>query len=63
MANNHLVWDMDNPRKAAKRYGTLVRSPKVGLNDMLTQHQNAVQDFIKGRINGRGEGVVEEEEH
>jgi len=54
---------MDNPRKAAKRYGTLVRSPKVGLNDMLTQHQNAVQDFIKGRINGRGEGVVEEEEH
>lgn len=61
VANNHLVWDMENPRKAAKRYGTLIRSPKIGLNDMLTQHQAAVQDFIMSRINGRDEGVAEVE--
>ncbi len=59
VANNHLVWDMENPRKASKRYGTLVRSSKTGLNEMLTQHQAAVQAFIMSRINGREDGVAE----
>lgn len=62
VANNHLVWDMENPRKASKRYGTLIRSPKVGLNDMLIQHQAAVQSFIMTRINGMEEAVADQEE-
>lgn len=62
VANTHLVWDMENPRKASKRYGTLVRSSKVGLNDMLIQHQVAVQAFITSRIIGKGEGVAEDGE-
>lgn len=50
VANNHLVWALPAQRKPSKRFGTLIRSPVKGLNDMMRLHQNEVQDFILERL-------------
>ncbi|MCJ1304776.1 Histone deacetylase hda1 [Hypocenomyce scalaris] len=56
VADNHLVWSPDGPlagKKSTKRYGAFIRSPKVGLNEMLVVHQQQVQQFILQRVRRR----------
>ncbi len=60
VANNHLVWNMEPQKKRSKRYGNLVKSPAKALNDMLTEHQNTVQQFILSRVSKK-KGVSPEE--
>lgn len=48
VADNHLVWSPD--RKKSKRFGALVRSPKVGLNEMLMLHRAQVTMWIGERV-------------
>lgn len=59
VADNHLVWSPD--RKKSKRFGALVRSPKVGLNDMLMLHQTQVMMWIGERVIRRRRRLREEE--
>ncbi|KAK2763229.1 Histone deacetylase hda1 [Arachnomyces sp. PD_36] len=60
---NHGVWSgPDGFRKPSKRYGTLHKSSKIGLSEMLVQHKSDVFDWILQRVgveeseSGSGEG-------
>lgn len=57
VGNNHLVWDISGTKKPSKRFGNLAKSQVHGLNDMLVQHREGVQDFIQARIRERAEEV------
>lgn len=49
VSNEHLVWKIEGGKKPSKRFGNLVRSPKMYLNNMLVHHKEQVQEFILGR--------------
>ena len=50
VAANHLVWEMEPPKKRSKRYGNLVKSPAKGLDNMLAEHHATVQQLITSKI-------------
>jgi len=54
ISKTHHVWDPDRQRKPSKRYGTLIESSQVGVNDMLTEHQEDVEGWILKRVIAAG---------
>ncbi|QKX55544.1 uncharacterized protein TRUGW13939_02638 [Talaromyces rugulosus] len=46
----HGLWHNEGRRKPSKRYGRLLESPKVGLNEMLLHHKMEVAEWIDTRI-------------
>ncbi|KAL4995413.1 hypothetical protein BDV10DRAFT_174661 [Aspergillus recurvatus] len=54
----HGVWKSD--RKATKRYGKLIQSPKEGLSDMLMHHKDEVFQWIQDRVEPDSEETEEE---
>ncbi|KAG6004847.1 hypothetical protein E4U21_000685 [Claviceps maximensis] len=51
VAGDHACWsDPDLTKKVQKRrFGTVVRSPKIGLNEMMQQHAAEAQEWILSR--------------
>ncbi|KAL9120016.1 MAG: hypothetical protein Q9187_003425 [Circinaria calcarea] len=45
--NEHAIWDRE--QKPSKKFGTLIRSPVMGLNAMLVKHQREVEEFLLAR--------------
>ncbi|KAL4747341.1 hypothetical protein BDW72DRAFT_182965 [Aspergillus terricola var. indicus] len=54
----HGVWKSD--RKATKRYGKLIQSPREGLSEMLMHHKDEVFQWIEDRIEPDSEETEEE---
>ncbi|KAI9735225.1 MAG: Histone deacetylase hda1 [Cirrosporium novae-zelandiae] len=55
VAQDHSAWDSDpenggKPKRLSKRYGKMVRSTKLGLNEMLAEHKEQIQKFIAGKV-------------
>lgn len=51
--NSHFVWNPSRQRKMRKKLGNLIQSPKDGLDDMLEQHLEEVQNLLlekKGKV-------------
>jgi len=44
--NSHFVWNPSRQRKMRKKLGNLIQSPKDGLDDMLEQHLEEVQNLL-----------------
>jgi histone deacetylase 6 len=42
VAENHAVWSPDRVRKVRKKYGRLVKSSSMNINDMLLEHREQV---------------------
>ncbi|PGH21333.1 hypothetical protein AJ80_03384 [Polytolypa hystricis UAMH7299] len=62
ISHPHHVWSsQENGKKLSKRYGTLKRSPRKGLNEMLLFHKRDVFEWIVQRISEE-EDVEEEDE-
>ena len=49
VSHNHNVWGIDH-KKPSKRFGTLVQADFDGLNDMLVDNKERVQEYIVDRI-------------
>ncbi|KAI9814010.1 MAG: Polyamine deacetylase hdac10 [Pycnora praestabilis] len=49
VASDHFVWSPER-KPPKKRFGKLVKSPKVSLNEMLKYHEQDVRDFVVERI-------------
>lgn len=49
--HDHLVWDPSRYRKPRKKWGRLIRSDKEKLDDMLSHHLDAVQDYLYEKKN------------
>lgn len=64
VAGDHACWsDPDLTRKVHKRrFGTVVRSQKFGLNKMMQAHAEQTQDWIMARVSENAEGDTTEEE-
>lgn len=63
MAGDHACWsDHDLTRKVNKRrFGTVVRSEKFGLNKMMQAHAEQAQDWIMARVTDSAGDTTEEE--
>ncbi|KAL1601458.1 Histone deacetylase hda1 [Paraconiothyrium brasiliense] len=44
--NNHLCWDPTRARKHRKKWGKLIRSEHVQIDDMLMQHMKEVHEYL-----------------
>ena len=53
ISNDHLVWKIEGGKKPSKRFGNLIRSPKVHMGNMLVYHMAQVQAFILTRSEAR----------
>ncbi|KFG83262.1 putative histone deacetylase A [Metarhizium anisopliae] len=64
VAGDHACWsDHDLTKKVQKRrFGTVVRSPKLGLNKMMQEHTDEVQGWILSRVSATSRGDTTEEE-
>lgn len=64
VAGDHACWsDHELTRKVNKRrFGTVVRSPKFGLNKMMQEHAEAAQNWILARAADNTDGDTTEEE-
>jgi histone deacetylase 6 len=62
VASDHACWaDPDLARKVLKkRFGTVVRSPMIGLNRMMSEHAREAQQWILSRVADQGETTEEE---
>lgn len=62
VASDHACWA--DPKLEAKvkrkRFGTVLRSPEVGLAAMMRRHAAEVQEFIAGRCVLGGDSTEEE---
>ena len=63
VSSSHLVWAPENPfgsssgggrKKISKRFGTLIKSPAQGLNEMLERHRREVEVWSLERVQGSG---------
>ena len=65
VAGNHACWsDHDLTKKIQKRrFGTVVRSPKLGLNAMMQEHSTEAQDWMLARVSAVSQGDTTEEEN
>lgn len=51
IAHSHLAWVASKDgRKLSKRFGNCTKSPEVGMNNMLTKHDEEVKNFIERRV-------------
>lgn len=64
VASDHACWsDHDLTKKVQKRrFGTVVRSPKLGLNKMMQEHADEAQEWILARVSTTSGGDTTEEE-
>lgn len=46
VANDHAAWDPARAKKLRRKYGALVRSDHVNMNDMLAEHRDQVFNTI-----------------
>lgn len=64
VADNHACWI--DPKLEAKikkrRFGTVIRSPELGLNAMMKRHFTEVTEFIQGRCANGGGGDTTEDD-
>ena len=59
----HGIWNnLETKRKASKRYGHLIHSPKAGLSEMLMHHREEVFKWIEDRADEEESEREEEEE-
>lgn len=63
VTDNHACWiDQKLEAKIKKRrFGTVIRSPELGLNAMMKRHFNEVTDFILGRCTNGGGDTTEDD--
>ncbi|KAF7563107.1 hypothetical protein G7046_g1043 [Stylonectria norvegica] len=64
VAGDHACWsDHELTRKVHKRrFGTVVRSPMLGLNNMMQNHAEEAQEWIMARVSGSSDGDTTEED-
>ncbi|KAG5928293.1 hypothetical protein E4U53_002711 [Claviceps sorghi] len=64
VAGDHACWsDPDLTKKVQKRrFGTVVRSPKIGLNEMMQQHAAEAQQWILSRTSDTSQGDTTEDD-
>lgn len=64
VAGDHACWsDHDLTRKVNKRrFGTVVRSPMLGLNKMMQAHADEAQQWIQERVLESSDGDTTEDE-
>lgn len=64
VASDHACWsDPDLTRKVQKRrFGTVIRSQRLGLNLMMQEHSNEAQQWIMQRVSSDSVGDTTEDE-
>ena len=64
VASDHACWsDSDLTRKIHKRrFGTVVRSKKFGLNKMMQEHAEEAYEWILDRVTANSKGETTEED-
>ncbi|KAG6153341.1 hypothetical protein E4U46_006745 [Claviceps purpurea] len=64
VANDHACWsDRDLTKKVQKRrFGTVVRSPKLSLNEMMQEHADQAQEWILARTSTASQGETTEDD-
>ncbi|KAG6113953.1 hypothetical protein E4U13_003550 [Claviceps humidiphila] len=64
VASDHACWsDRDLTKKVQKRrFGTVVRSPKLSLNEMMQEHADQAQEWILARTSTASQGETTEDD-